>query len=70
MFRKSKRIATLALAATAGSIAFTLVTPALGQGTSLVLLCFRNPTIQVPSYLAPTYQLQGAQPGACVSSPR
>jgi len=67
MFRKNKRIAMLAIAATAGSMAFTLVTPALAQ-TNLVFMCFRSRTIQVPSYLAPTYQLQGAQPGKCSTS--
>lgn len=65
--RKNTRLATLALAVTFGAMAFSLVTPALAQ-LQLVPMCFRNRTIQVPSYLATTYQLQGATPGSCVVS--
>lgn len=68
MMRKNKRFAMLLLAVVAGSTAFSLVTPVLGQ-TTLVTMCFRNRTIQVPSYLVPTYQAQGARPGPCDVSP-
>ncbi len=63
---KNKRLPMLA-AVVAGSMALALVAPAFAQ-TSLVTMCFRNRTIQVPSYLSNVYQAQGAQMGACVSS--
>lgn len=67
MLRKHKRITKLVLAAVAGFMAFSFVAPALAQ-QGLVLACFRNKTIRVPSYLFPTYQAQGATPGPCGSS--
>jgi hypothetical protein len=63
----NKRFAMLAVAALAGTMAFTLVAPALAQ-TTLVTICFRGRTVQVPSYLFPSYQLQGATAGPCSAS--
>lgn len=65
---KNNRSKTLLSAAIAGTVAFSFVVPALAQ-TNLVTVCFRSRTVQVPSYLFPTYQLAGATPGPCVVSP-
>jgi hypothetical protein len=69
MFRKNNRIAKLVLSAALGFMAFNFVAPALAQ-TNLVPMCYRNRNIQVPSYLVPTYVLQGGTQGTCSSSPR
>jgi hypothetical protein len=58
--KTSKKIAIVALAAVLGFGA--AVTTALAAGDALVSLCYRNRTIQVPSYLVGTYTAKGATP--------
>jgi hypothetical protein len=67
MNRKNNRNKVLLSAAVFGAVAFSFVAPALAQ-TTLIPICFRNRSIQIPSYLFNAYQLQGATPGACLPS--
>jgi hypothetical protein len=65
--KTSKRFMQMALAGIVGMGA--IVTSAIADDT-LVTLCFRNRTIQVPSYLVPRYiAVAGTTPGACVVTP-
>jgi hypothetical protein len=68
MNRKNDHSKKLLSAAIAGAVAFSFIAPALAQ-TTLITICYRGRTVQVPSYLFPTYQLQGATPGPCSVSP-
>ena len=61
---KSTRLLTLLLAIAVGLGASSLTSYAVSS-TSLVTLCFRGRTIQVPFYLAYKYYPLGAMDGAC-----
>ena len=66
--KTSKKAILMALAVIVG-LGGAAVT-ALAQGDSLVTLCFRNRTVQVPSYLVPRYlATPGTTAGPCVVSP-
>ena len=66
--KTSKRLIMMTLAGVVG-LGGAAVT-ALAQGDSLVTLCFRNRTIQVPSYLVGRYlAVVGTTAGSCVVSP-
>ena len=65
--KTAKRIAIMSIAAVVG-LGGAAVT-ALAQGDALVTLCFRNRTIQVPSYLVGRYVTAGATSGPCVVTP-
>lgn len=58
-----KHFLALAFAIVAGLGA--AVTSAMAAGDDLQLLCYRNRTIQVPSYLVSRYVFKGATAGAC-----
>ena len=48
----------------------SIVTSAIAQGDTLVTICFRNRTVQVPTYLLPRYlAVPGTNPGACPVTP-
>ena len=66
--KTSKR---LALIAVAGFVGFGAVAAsALAQGDTLVTICYRNRTVQVPTYLLPRYLIvAGTTRGACVVTP-
>jgi hypothetical protein len=70
--RKSRRFLMLSLAVILGAGAFgldsILTPPALAQTDTLVTMCFRNRTIQVPFYLRPRYIAGGAMDGPCPAS--
>ena len=59
----SKHFLMLAVAIVGGLGA--VITSALADGDELVILCYRDRTIQVPSYLVPRYVLKGAVAGSC-----
>ena len=66
--KTSKKTFLMALAAVVG-LGGAAVT-ALAQGDDLVTLCFRNRTIQVPSYLVPRYlAVVGTTSGKCIVTP-
>lgn len=62
---KSKRhlFFTLAVAASVGIFAFD------AMAATLITLCFRGRTIQVPDYLEPRYLSAGATEGPCPITP-
>lgn len=64
--KSSKHFLALAIAVVAGLGA--VVTSAMAAGDDLQFLCYRNRTIQVPSYLVPRYVFKGASAGPCVVS--
>jgi hypothetical protein len=69
---KAKRSISLALAFVAAASAFSILAPlsAVADPTDLVTICFRNRTIQVPSYLLARYQaIPGTTNGPCPTSP-
>lgn len=61
---KSTRLLTLLLAVVAGLGAFNLTSYAVSS-TTLMTLCFRGRTIQVPLYLTYKYYPLGAMDGPC-----
>ena len=62
--KSSKHLLMLAVAIVGGLGA--AITSAVAAGDDLVLLCYRQRTIQVPSYLVARYVFKGASAGACV----
>jgi hypothetical protein len=66
--KTSKQFVLLALA---GIVALgTAATTVLAAGDDLVTLCYRNRTIQVPSYLLTRYlAVVGTTPGQCNPTP-
>ncbi len=64
---KSKRILALSMAVVLGAGFFAF--QSYGQSTTLVIMCFRDRTVQVPTYLVNTDRAQGADFGACPTSP-
>ena len=66
--RTSKHFLMLVVAIVGGLGA--AVTSALAQsGDDLQFLCYRNRTIQVPSYLVVRYIFKGATSGKCIVTP-
>lgn len=61
--KSSKHFLVLAIAVVVGLGA--VLTSAMAAGDDLQFLCYRNRTIQVPSYLVPRYVFKGATAGAC-----
>ena len=59
----SKHLLMLAVAIIGGLGA--AVTSAVAAGDDLVILCYRDRTVQVPSYLVARYIFKGATSGAC-----
>ena len=64
---KSKKILILALAVVAGAGPF--LPSVFAAGDTLVTICYRGRTIQVPFYLMTRYTNNGATPGTCPTSP-
>ena len=64
---KSKKILILALAVVAGAGPF--LPSVFAAGDTLVTICYRGRTIQVPFYLLIRYTSAGAQPNPCPTSP-
>ena len=66
--KTSKSLMKFALAGIIGMGA--IVTSAMAQGDTLITICFRNRTVQVPTYLLPRYlAVVGTTPGACIVTP-
>lgn len=69
---KSKRSVSLLLALVAGASAFSVLAPlrAAADPTDLIVICFRNRTIQIPQYLLTRYQaVPLTQLGPCPTTP-
>ena len=60
---QSKRLLALSLAVVLGGGFYGV--QSYSGSTTLVTMCYRNRTIQVPFYLRATYITQGAMDGPC-----